>query len=261
MAENDLRLRLWLALFLGSLAFFAFSILYTPKARAAVLQWVVKGPVYVSTTYEYGWHFNESGESGNWGAKDFSKGSYPDTVLYAIMQLSTGVWWRYTVYDPGMPTCRAYAYAAYSENGYAWYGVYGLDLHFVHLSSVTAGWTNSMRYYGEFIWYSVGTIATSSPCLYDGPHVHLSSDLADIGSPTYVFRANLSNETCWASSDSKCNISSYTKKHVSGSTCPPGQYTTTGGPFPRSGTPSQYLCETWSEKGHPQTLDVFQMWF
>jgi len=251
------RLTVSLVSFLASMLFFLYAMSTTPNAKAAALQWTIVGPVYSNTTYEYGWHFDEG---GNWGAKDFEKGPYPDTLLYAGMQLNSGWLWRYTIYDPGIG-CRGYAYAAYSVNGYEWYGVGGLDLHWLHLSSVNVGWTNSMQNYGDVIWYSVGNIATSGSCLPPGgAHVHFSSDLADLGSPTYVYRVNQSSETCWGD-ENKCNKFSYSRKHVSGSACPPGQYTTSGGPFPRSGTISQYVCETWSRIGRSQYAIVFEMWF
>lgn len=249
---------------LAALAFLAGSLLYNPGgANAAAFQWVIRGPAQTANPWsddyraaEYGWHFNEG---GNWGAKDFSGGINDNVILWAQMMIDSGFWWRYTITTYG--SCGAQAYAAWSENGYAWYAVDGLDMHFLHLSSITTGWTASMRWNGEGIWYNVGAMASSAPCLDGRKHVHLSADLADLDpNGKYLYRYNLPSETCWADTTSKCSaVGNYTRKDNTNYSCPPGSYYT--GSYPRTGTIARYIPCTWQRMWRPQYNDVFQAWF
>jgi len=273
-SSRDIRISLFVrsVVFLAALAFFAYSAFHAPGgAKAAALQWVIRGPAQTADPWsdsyraaEFGWHFDET---GNWGGKDFSGGINNNAILWAQMMLDSGWWWHYTVTDYGM--CGAQAYAAYTVDGYQWYGVPGLDLRFLHLDSVNSGWTGYMHWNGEQIWYVVGTMATSGNCRKAGTHVHLSADLADLDSNgKYLYRVNHTQETCWTDTTSKCSaVGNYSRRDNTNYSCPPGAYST--GSFPRTGTvmgptgvyDGRYALCTWQIMWRPQYYDVFQAWF
>jgi hypothetical protein len=242
----SVELKVRLGLLLGAVLFFSVSTAFAPRAYAASDQINIYPSLLCSPLYDFGWHFDEG--SSWFAAQDFSPhcGS-GEAVVYAKMVLSSGVAWRYNIWAPnGVNGCVAAARLQY-WNGSVWVDTPGTDMHYLHLNSIQTGGTGGMQTAGQYVWKTVGYVATSGSCLFGNPHSHLSGNIEPV---SYLYMVNRSGETCWANSTGYCNAV-YTRRHLAGSPCPPSTpeaFNTT-----LSGNISTYICETWSIKSHPQS--------
>jgi len=257
-------------LFLLSLGFLLGTILWGQShrtAQASVLQWVIKGPVQTSDPWdngageirkESGWHYND----GTRAAKDYHRNcsgggctTFNDAILWAVMSTNSGYQWAYNVTSS---SCRAVATAHYNSGGWQPAGI--ATLEFVHVVSVSTGWSGTMQSVSsaDGIWKTVGTIATSA-CLGPGPHVHIASNVADSGVGTYVYRHLLDDETCWGTL-AQCEYYDYTRRQDPNVSCAVSADIENGS-WDRSGSATDYLDCVWQEEWRGQSEDVFELWF
>lgn len=185
---------------------------------------------------EFGMHFDELG-SAEFGAYDYSASVDTPTWLRGTAEGDQFYSTRYKFWKENScaVTARLQMYI-----GGAWYDYWQYDLHFYHIKPNVpyVSYTQAVTLAGQWFYAQIGKVDSPANCPpATGPHVHLSGDVYGSG---YLLWYPKSNDTCWADSTQCDSVMSMWKRLHS--TCS----TWSGWTQNRSGTVSQYVCETWS---------------
>lgn len=197
---------------------------------------------------DYGLHYDESGAPA-FGAYDFSGcGAGVGTNAWpgAQAQIDQIFPARYMYWTESACSVKGRLQRYVSGS---WTDYYDWDVRVLHLANMPqyTSYTQQVTYNGDWLYVVVGTLAN---CATSQPHAHLSAYL----NSSFIVTSK-SDDTCWTDS-SQCSIGTV-KKHDIYSTCPPGSWNTTG--TGRSGTVSQYICETWSLRWRSDQTSVFRV--
>lgn len=250
---NRVGLEARLALLAASIGVLVGVLLSAPRAEAASLQ-VLHYPAQQHTgLFDYGWHFDETGNS--FGARDYNysgDGSSDwETLRVKLDQTQTyAIRWKITP-----RTCGVTAVQQQNTTGSTWITNGGTEMHFLHMQDSTRITTTSGTdpYYTTSIKNAAATLSVNlgqqGLCGTTAYHTHHSADLS---STSFLFRVIYPGDTCWVDSDTWHCPSTY-RDHL---TCTSGT-TTTG--FTKSGNFTEYFCETWSNQSQSKDNAAFHL--